>query len=445
MDSFYAAVEVQLDPTLVGRPVIVGGDGARGVVASCSYEARAYGIRSAMASTQARRLCPHAVFLAGRHGLYGEYSARLHDVFRRFTPLIEGIALDEAFLDLTGARRTVGGGGGAALAVRRAVFDDLRLHCSVGVATSKLLAKLASKLAKPRPGIPGRPGEPIRLRPPAAAVGGRLAGEGVMVVDPGRELAFLQPLAVQSLWGVGPATMQRLARFGVVTIGDLAALPEPTLVGALGRAQGHHLHALAWARDDRAVEPDRGVKSIGHEETYAVDVHDTATAGVELVRMADAVAARLRAAGLAGRTVTLKVKFADFRLISRSRTLASPVDTAPVIASTVRALLAADDVVDELARLGARLLGVSVSNLGEPAAEQLDLFGDLRSNPGADGGATAKATADERALAQVTDAIRERFGDGALGPAVLAGPRGLRVKRRGDTAWGPSAEGRSDD
>jgi DNA polymerase IV len=446
MDAFYAAVEVLLDPSLAGKPVIVGGDGPRGVVASCSYEARAYGIRSAMASTQARKLCPHAVFLAGRHGLYGEYSAQLHEVLGRFSPLIEGIALDEAFVDATGARRLSGNGEEIARSIRRAVLDELRLTCSVGVATSKLLAKLASKLAKPAPGTPGRPGEPIRPRPVEPVCGARRPGPGLLVVDPGDELAFLHPLPVRSLWGVGPATMDRLARFGVASIGDLAALSEATLIGALGSATGRHLHALAQGRDERPVEPDRAVKSVGHEETYAADVHDIAQAATELLRMGDAVAARLRAGNLRGRTITLKVKFADFRQITRSRTLAQFVDTAPAIVNTAQALLMADDVAEEISRFGARLLGVSVSNLGSGdlgtvVAEQLDLFAIQPAAGDAHSATRERSLADERVLANVTDAIRARFGDRALGSASLAGPDGLRVKRRGDTAWGPPGVG----
>jgi DNA polymerase-4 len=403
MDAFYASVEVLQDPTLAGKPVIVGGAGPRGVVASCSYEARVHGVHSAMPSTRARRLCPDAVFLAGRHDLYGEYSARIHDVFKSFTPLVEGIALDEAFLDVAGARRLFGTPIAIAALIRARLRETLGLHASVGVATSKFVAKLASKAAKPVVDWDG-------IRP----------GRGVVAVAPGGEVAFLHPLPVQSLWGVGPATRQRLERFGVRTIGDLAALPEATLVSALGAAVGHQLHALAWARDDRAVEPDLPVKSVGHEETYARDHHERAPLRREAVRLADSVGSRLRRHRLAGRTVSIKVRFHDFRTISRSRTLPAPVDLGPEIARVACDLL---EQVDPSP--GVRLFGVSVSNLVDDASRQLTLA-DV--DAGGWGGVTA-----------AVDEIRGRFGDGAVGPATLVDASGLRVKREGDTQWGPAA------
>jgi len=414
MDAFYAAVEVLADPSLAGKPLVVGGSGSRGVVASCSYEARSYGIHSAMPSLRARRLCPHAVFVPGRYDLYQEHSRKLHDVLTSFTPLVEGIALDEAFLDVRGARRLLGSGPEIGHAIRRQVFEQTGLWCSVGVAASKFLAKLASEAAKPRAGPAGRPPTP---------------GLGVKVIEPGDELAFLHPLPVGALWGVGPATQRRLDRFGIRTVGDLAAMPLATVVGALGEAHGRHLHALAWARDERAVEPDRALKSVGHEETYATDHHDRATLGDEVVRLSDAVATRLRAAGVAGRTVTLKVRFAgsvpngngSFRTITRSRTVPRPVDSGPSIARTAAELLAAVDPSP-----GVRLLGVSVSNLAPRPGEQLRLD---------DGPEEA-----EPAVARAVDEVRRRFGDRAVGPAtLLRGGDGLAVKRRGDQQWGPGA------
>jgi DNA polymerase-4 len=410
MDAFYASVEVLADPSLAGRPVIVGGSGSRGVVASCSYQARSYGVHSAMPSLRARRLCPHAVFVAGRYDLYQDYSRRLHQILTSFTPLVEGIALDEAFLDVRGARRLLGGGPEIASAIRARVHEGTGLWCSVGVAASKFLAKLASEAAKPRAGPPG-----------SAPV----AGPGVRVIEPGAELAFLHPLPVGALWGVGPATRRRLDRFGVRTVGDLAALPEATLVGALGEAHGRHLHALAWARDDRAVEPDRAVKSVGHEETYATDHHSLATLGGEVVRLCDAVATRLRATASAGRTVTVKVRFATFQTITRSRTVPTPVDTGPGLARVAGELLAGVDPSP-----GVRLLGVSVSNLVPRPGEQLCL--DHLDAAGGD--------AAEPAVARAVDEVRRRFGDRAVGPAtLLRGAEGLAVKRRGDQQWGPTA------
>ena len=406
MDAFYASVEVLLDPSLGGKPVIVGGAGNRGVVASCSYQARAYGVRSAMPSTRARRLCPHAVFVHGRHDVYGEFSQRIHAIFHHYTPLVEGISLDEAFLDVAGARRLFGPPEDIAHQLRARIHDEIGLWCSVGASTTKFIAKLASEAAKP-----------------TASFQGPVPGSGVHVVSPGEELAFLHPLPVQALWGVGPATLSRLARFGLKTVGDLAALPVDTLVQSLGEAHGRHLHALAWARDERGVDPDQKVKSIGHEETYATDHHELEPLRREAVRMGDAVATRLRRAGMAGRTVTIKVRFHDFQTITRSHTLPTAVDTAPDISRAAIALL---DQVDPAP--GVRLFGVTVSNLSEGAAVQLSLD---------DADATTNTTGGWQGATAAVDAVRARFGDAAVGPAALVGERGLEVKQRGDQQWGP--------
>jgi DNA polymerase-4 len=376
------------------------------VVAACSYEARKFGVHSAMPSVRARRLCPSAVFLPGRFDRYGEYSRRLHQILLSFTPLVEGIALDEAFLDVGGARRLLGPGEVLAAELRGRIADELGLTASVGAATSKLIAKLASEAAKPRVTSHG-------VQP----------GLGVRVVAPGQELAFLHPHPVQALWGVGPATLKRLQRFGVQTVGDLAALPEATVVHALGDAQGHHLYALAWARDERPVEPDRAAKSIGHEETYAHDQYELEDLRREAVRMAESVAARLRELGQAGKTVTVKVKFADFQTITRSRTLPEPVDTGTAVAAIACDLL---DQVDPSP--GVRLLGVSASNLAAKQAQQLTLD-------------DAVPLWDEATKA--VDEVRQRFGADAVGPASLVGEGGLRMKRRGEQQWGPGTEKRS--
>ncbi|GAC1318015.1 MAG: DNA polymerase IV [Acidimicrobiales bacterium] len=413
MDAFFASVEVLLDPSLRGKPVIVGGAGARGVVAACTYEARAFGVHSAMPSAHARRLCPTAIFLPGRYDRYAEFSVRLHEVLSHFTPLVEGISIDEAFLDVSGARRLIGTGPEIAWKIRRAIFSDLGLSASVGVAATKFVAKLASEAAKPR-----------------ASHAGTQPGLGVCVVEPGTELAFLHPLPVRALWGVGPATHKRLARFGVETVGDLAAVPVESLCAALGASLGSHLHELSWARDPRRVEPVRAVKSVSHEETYAADIHDRARLAAEALRLGDSVATRLRRGGLAGRTVTIKVRFHDFATITRSSTLPEPVDTGPAVSRTAITLLKGVDPGP-----GVRLLGVGVSNLSEGAARQLSL---LSTEEPATGGAS---DADwERATAAI-DEIRSRFGDGAVGPAALIGDGGLRIKRRGDTQWGPAGEG----
>jgi len=424
LDAFFAAVEVLLDPSLAGRPVIVGGAAARGVVAACTYEARAYGVHSAMPSAQAQRLCPDAVFLPGRYDRYVEFSARFHEVLARSTPLVEGIALDEAFLDVSGARRLLGSGEDIARSVRREVKAELGLDASVGVAATTLIAKLASEAAKP---VADRRG----TRP----------GAGVVVVAPGTELAFLHPLPVRALWGVGPATRRRLERFGVQTVGDLAAVPVDSLTAALGPSLGRHLHDLSWARDPRRVEPERAVRSVSHEQTYAHDLHEGAELAAEALRLGDAVAARLRRDGLAGRTVTVKVRFHDFATVTRSHTLPEPVDTGPAVARAAAALLEGVDPTP-----GVRLLGVGVSNLARGAAHQLSLLEE--GGPDATGRSDADASdagqraseADWRRATGAIDRIRERFGDAAVGPAALLGRRGLRVKRRGDAPWGPTNE-----
>jgi DNA polymerase-4 len=425
MDAFFAAVEVLDDPSLAGKPVIVGGSGTRGVVASCTYEARAYGIRSAMPSVEARRRCPSALFLPGRFWRYAEVSKQLHEVLTTVTPVVEPISLDEAFLDVSGATRLLGNPLDIAWHLRGAVRQTLELDCSVGVARTKFLAKLASEAAKP-----------------IATPRGPRPGRGVVAVVPDDEIAFLHPLPVRALWGVGPATAQRLAALGLSTVGEVAAVPEDTLRRALGDAHGAHLAALARGEDDRVVVADRDAKSVGHEETFATDFHDQDSLHREVVRMADAVAARLGEAGLRGRTVTVKIRFGTRATITRSQTLASPTASARAIRALAAALLEAVDVGP-----GVRLLGVSVSGFGPgPAAHQL-VFAEL-GEQGSDGDPTsatprsADAAWDE--VEAAVAAVRARYGDDALAPAALLGRRGLAVKRRGDTQWGPSAADEAD-
>jgi DNA polymerase-4 len=431
MDAFYAAVEVRDDPSLAGRPLVVGGTGRRGVVASCSYEARAYGIRSAMPAARARALCPSAVFVPGRFDRYREASAAIHAVFEEVTPLVEGIALDEAFLDVAGAERLFGPPAVIAASLRARVAETTGLTCSVGAAAVKFLAKLASEAAKP-----------------TAALSGPVPGRGVVVVEPGQELAFLHPLPIEALWGVGPAAAARLRRLGLTTVGELAQVSPAVLEQAVGRTHGAHLHRLAHAVDGRSVVVKRPAKSVGHEETYATDRHDQESCRREVLRMADAVAARLRAAGTAGRTVTLKVRYGDFTTITRSRTVPTPVDTARQVASLAGGLLATVDVGP-----GVRLLGVSVSQLGAPPAPEEQLLlaldgaasaGVAARGPGApppSDGAAQPGDGTDRAWAAAAEAVervRGRFGASSVGPAALLGSEGLRVKRQGDTQWGPS-------
>jgi DNA polymerase IV len=426
MDAFYVAVETLLDPSLAGKPVIVGGDGARGVVASCSYEARAYGVRSAMPSSTAKRLCPQAVFVRGNHGLYGEYSEKIHEVFARFSPYVEGIALDEAFLDVSGSRRLHGSGSAIAAKIRAIIGEELGLPCSVGVATSKLIAKLASKLAKP----------PIGAAVLGPIPGARRPSLGVLTIPPGSETTFLHAQPVRSLWGVGPKTFERLQRFGVLSIGDLAAVPLNALISTLGPASGSHLHDLSHARDDRPIEPSRDAKSIGHEETFSEDHFALPPLERELLRLADAVASRSRAAGMRGRTVQLKVKLSDFRLLTRSKTVAGVAETMGRIHEVAVSLLREREIAALVEEVGVRLIGVSVSNFTDDG-EQMALFAPT--NAGVETAAIVAVDPEiERELTGTIDAIRAKFGTAALGPATLADGGKLRVKRQGDTQWGPN-------
>ncbi|MCB0965129.1 MAG: DNA polymerase IV, partial [Acidimicrobiales bacterium] len=294
------------------------------------------------------------------------------------------------------------------------ILDEEGLTCSVGVARVKFLAKIATGRAKPK-----------------ASPSGPVFGPGVFEVAPADELAFLHALPVRALWGVGPATHERLSRLGVATVSDLARVPEAALVASLGKASGAHLHALAHARDPRPVVPDQAPKSISHEETFARDRFDRGDLEVEVVRMADAVASRLRAARVVGRTVTLKVRFGDFSTITRSTTLAEGVDSGHRLAAVGRTLLGSVDVSP-----GVRLLGLGVSQLDAGGDRQLSLD-DLLAAEGDGAGEGSWADAEG-----AVDAVRARFGSAAVGPASLAGPRGLRVARKGQQQWGPDAEGR---
>jgi len=402
MDAFFVAVELLRRPELRGRPVVVGGTGERGVVAAASYEARRFGVHSALPSAVARRRCPQAVFLPGDHARYEEVSGQLQAIFRRYTPLVEPIALDEAFLDVTGAQRLFGPAEGIAHSLRRAIAEELQLMCSIGVAPSKLLAKLASEAAKPM--VTGA---------------GVTPGRGVVVVAPGDELAFLHPLPVSALWGVGPATRARLERLGVTTVGELAEVPLPSLLAAVGNAHGRHLHALACGRDDREVEPDRALKSIGHEETFPQDRTEREELEGVLVRQADAVAGRLRDQALVARTVTLKVRYGDFTTITRSVTTDQPVSSGPALAEAGRRLLQQLDL-----DAGIRLLGLSASGLVDGGGQQLS-FEDAIVGPWDD-------------ASRAVDDIRRRYGVSAIGPARLTRPGGgLQVTRRGQQPWGP--------
>ncbi|MDQ1629750.1 MAG: polymerase [Actinomycetota bacterium] len=376
MDAFYASVELIDRPELRGRPVIIGG-GSRGVVLSATYEARHFGVHSAMPMTRARRLCPQATVLPPTHGRYATVSAGVMEIFRSVTPLVEPLSLDEAFLDVSGARRLLGSPARIGALIRDRVADEQRITCSVGVASTKFVAKLASTRAKP---------------------------DGLLVVPAADVVAFLHPLPVAALWGVGEKTEQQLVRLGLHTVGDIANTPRSTLVRALGQASGAHLHALAWGRDERCVVPHEPDKSIGAEETFARDVEDPAVVRRELLRLCERTAGRLREAGLVGRTVSVKIRFADFTTITRSRTLRDPTDVAQEIFATARGLYEALGL--DRARL--RLVGVRLEGLveAETAPRQM-LLGDRLHG--------------RRAAEQAAGRAAQRFGSGAVRPASLVG------------------------
>ena len=427
MDAFFASVEVLDNPELAGKPLIVGGSGNRGVVASCTYEARAYGVRSAMSSVEARRRCPQAVFVPGRYWRYAETSEKFHSVLKEFTPLVEGIGLDEAFLDVSGAVRLLGLPPHIAASVRQRVREELKMDCSVGVARTKLLAKLGSREAKPR-----------------ASLTGVLAGSGVFVIEPSEEIAFLHPLPIRALWGVGPATAKRLESLGVSSIGALTEVPESTLCRLLGSSNGRHLAALARGDDDRIVEADRGMKSISHEETFAKDVKDRSELRRHVLRMSDAVGARLAESALWGRTVSVKVRFADRQTITRSHTAAAPLRASHAISTVARALVDAVELPQ-----GVRLIGVCVSGLDradKTEARQLsfetfetfEASENLKNSKNSENFDQASAhtecidpvaEADDEAWLNVQEAlsaIRARYGQGSVGSCSARRARGSR-------------------
>ncbi len=374
MDAFFAAVELLDRPDLVGRPVIVGGE-QRGVVLSATYEARRFGVHSAMPMSRARALCPQAVVLPPHHDTYARVSREVMAILAEVTPVMEKVSIDEAFLDVAGARRRLGPPVAIATAIRRRIRTELGVPASVGVAATKFVAKLASSHAKP---------------------------DGLLLVPRAATVPFLHSLPVGALWGVGEKTRERLHRYGIDTVAALAEQPVRTLHRILGVAAGQRLHDLAQGRDPRAVEPERSEKSIGTETTFAADVSDRATLESVLLEQAHRVAARLRSGGLVGRTVAIKVRFSDFRTITRSRGT-EPTDVAHDIFALARALLADVAVPAD----GLRLLGVRVEQL-QPAGEGIQL------RLGED---------DHRREAEAAmDDIRHRFGPTALRPASLLDP-----------------------
>jgi DNA polymerase-4 len=372
LDAFYASVAVLQDPSLKGKPVIVGGTGARGVVTSASYEARAYGVHSAMPSVRARRLCPEGVFLPPDFEAYRAHSNRFREVLLAHTPFVEPISLDEAFLDVRGATLLFGSPVEIGRKIRREVASEIGVTCSVGVAPTKFVAKLASDGCKP---------------------------DGLLHVRAGEVLPFLEPLPVGRLWGVGEKTADVLDRLAIRTVGDLGRTPVAILERLLGEASARHLSELAGGVDDRPVTPYEAPKSIGHEKTFDRDLDDDREILRELLALSGKVAARLREDGYRARTVTLKARLANFTTLTRSRTHADPTDLGADLYRTVA------ELYGKLpgARRRIRLLGVQAAGLVPGGAEQLEL---LRSERWRD-------------VERTIDRIERRFGTGAAKPATL--------------------------
>ena len=376
MDSFFVEVERREDPTLKGKPVAVGGSGPRGVIASASYEAREQGVRSAQPTAIALRLCPELIVIPATHGRYGDVSARVFSIFRAITPQVEGLSLDEAFLDVRGLRLHYDSPVDVAQEIRATLREELGLPASVGIAGVKFVAKLASEAAKP---------------------------DGVRHIPIEQQTAFLHALPVSAMWGVGPATHAALTRLGVETVGDIAALPEPSLVKAVGPSAGRHLHDLANGIDLRDVVPDIHAKSISVEETYERDLESSDVVQTALLSLAQRLSSRLRRAGLRSRTISLKLRYKDFTTISRSHTEPSGVDGARAIYAIAIALAKERDRSDPV-----RLLGLGASSLeAAEAPAQLGLDSEVHWDK------------VEDAVAE----IRHKFGDSSVRPARLLNER----------------------
>jgi DNA polymerase IV len=373
VDAFFAAVEQRDDPDLRGRPVIVGA----WVVLAASYEAKAHGVRTAMSVARARRLCPRAIVVDPRMSAYAEASKAVYRVFDDTTPLVEGLSIDEAFLDVRGLRRLSGTPTEVAERLRCAVRERVGLAITVGIARTKFLAKVASGVAKP---------------------------DGLLMVPPGGELAFLHPLPVERLWGVGPVTASKLRAVGLTTVGEVAQLSEASLIALLGRASGRHLHALAHNRDRRPVQVRRRRRSVGAQRALGRSPRSLDDVDAALVALVDRVTRRIRAAGRVGRTVVLRLRFADFSRATRSHTLPHATANTETILITARGLLAIAAPMIE--RRGITLVGVAVSNLEDGRAFQLALAIDRHSSD---------------ALDAAIDEVCQRFGSTALTRAVLLG------------------------
>jgi DNA polymerase IV len=381
MDAFFVSVELRTRPELMGKPVIVGFPADRSVVLSASYEARAFGVKSAMPMAVAARMCPQAVIIEPRHKLYYEVSAQLMGIFESITELVEPLSVDEAFLDVTGAIRRLGAPNGIGEMIRRRVASELGITASVGIAESKFVAKIASTRCKP---------------------------DGLLMIAPDQTVPYLHSLPVGALWGVGAKTADVLARMGIRTVADVAATPVSSLKKMLG-ATGEHVHQLSWGIDHRPVTPVRLEKSIGAEETFAVDTADDALLHRELLRLSHRTAARLRSSGMVARTIALKLRFADFSTITRSRTVQTPVDSAQLIYAVALQLL--ESVGDRA--MTVRLVGVRAEQLEDAARTSLQLSIDRRDD-------------NWRAAEQALDEVARKFGSKSVLPARLMEPGNTR-------------------
>jgi DNA polymerase-4 len=378
LDSFYASVALLRRPGLVGKPVAVGG----GVVLSCTYEARALGVRGGMPLGQARQLCPSLIVLDSDFGDYVEYSDRVFEVFREFTPVVEPLSIDEAFLDVAGSTHLFGSPRDIAVSIRERVREATSLPVSVGASQTKFLSKIASQVSKP---------------------------DGYIVVEPGGELDFLHPLSVEYLWGVGPVTQEALATLGVKTIGDLAETSESLLIDRVGKARAAHLHALAWNTDPRGVETTRRAASVGAQSAFGGDHRSPDELRAVIARLSSRVGARMRNKGRKGRTVTVRARFTDMASVTRAKTLRGPTASSAVLYRTGSALV--EKILDDHPNRGLNLLGISVSNLERGSTLQLELGVDNdEASPG------NPRELELQALDEAVDALREKFGRRAVGP-----------------------------
>ncbi|WP_427174343.1 DNA polymerase IV [Arthrobacter sp. 92] len=377
MDAFFVSVELRSRPGLKGKPVIVGYPADRSVVLSASYEARAFGVKSAMPMAVAARMCPSAVIIEPRHKLYYEVSAQLMAIFGSITDLVEPLSVDEAFLDVGGAIRRLGTPREIGGIIRQRVLAELGITASVGIAASKFVAKIASTRCKP---------------------------DGLLLIEPAQTVPYLHTLPVSALWGVGAKTVEVLARMGIRTVADVAATPLPSLKRALGAA-GEHVHRLSWGIDPRPVTPVRLEKSIGAEETFAVDTADDSLLHRELLRLSHRTAERVRGSGMMARTIALKIRYADFSTVTRSRTVQTPVDSAQLIYAVAVQLLESLGTRP----MTVRLVGVRAEQLEEAAQTSLQLSLDRRDD-------------NWRAAEQVLDQVAEKFGSKSVMPAKLLGP-----------------------